>query len=455
MTTCRPGWVVACLASMAGFATAQSTTAPPVPNGDLPSYRAPSDPKISERPVEAFRAPSGTISLRDALAAALVNNPELAAFSWEVRAREARALQAGLLPNPEVATEFEDFGGSGQRRGWHSAQTTVSLAQLVELGGKRAKRYRVASVEADLAGWDYETRRLTVLAAATKAFVAVLATQERLALADDLVRLASQSVQTVAGTVKTGAVSPLEQARAEVARSRAEIDRAQLRHELEEARAALAVTWGARAATFDRVRGELKVLVRPPGLDTLVARATDNPDLARWAAELAQREATLSLEQARRIPDVTVRVGGRQYADNGDGAVVAEFSFPLPLFNRNQGNILDAQYGVAKARAERDAAEAGVHADLARAFEAFAAAYEQAITLRDVAIPKARTVYDGVADAYAKGLFRYIEVLDAQRTLFELRGQYLQATAAYHSAAADLERLTGAPLPHPTAESDR
>lgn len=454
MTTWRPRSVVA-FAMMAGVATAQPTTAPPVPNDDLPSYHAPSDPKMSERPVEAFRAPSGTFTLRDALAAALLNNPELAAFSWEVRGREARALQAGLRPNPEAATEFEDFGGSGQRRGWRSAQTTISLAQLVELGGKRAKRYRLASLDTDLAGWDYETRRLGVLAATTKAFVAVLVVQERLALADDLVRLASQSVQTVAGTVKTGAVSPLEQARAEVARSRAEIDRAQLRHELEEARAALAATWGTRAATFDRVRGELELLMRPPGLDALVARVAANPDLARWAAELAQREAAVSLEEARRIPDVTVRIGGRQYADDGSGAVVAEFAVPLPLFNRNQGNILDAQYRVAKARAERDAAESFVHAELVRVFEAFTAAYEQATTLRDVAIPKSRAVYDGVADGYAKGLFRYIEVLDAQRTLFELRGQYLQATAAYHSAAADLERLTGAPLPHLTTERDR
>ena len=66
--------------------------------------------------------------------------------------------------------------------------------------------------------------------------------------------------------------------------------------------------------------------------------------------------------------------------------------------------------------------------------------------LRDRIIPQAQAVSDGAADAYAKGLFRYLEVLDAQRTLFELRGQHLQALVAYHAAAADLERLTGTPL---------
>ena len=84
------------------------------------------------------RFPTGVIDLRDALAAALLGNPDLAAFSWEVRAREARTLQAGRFPNPELATEFEDFGGSGDRSGWQSAQSTLSLSQLIELGGKRA-----------------------------------------------------------------------------------------------------------------------------------------------------------------------------------------------------------------------------------------------------------------------------------------------------------------------------
>src|SRR5262249_23572429 len=152
------------------------------------------------------------------------------AFSWEVRAREAHTIQAGLLPNPALETEFEDFAGSGFRRGWNVAQSTVGLAQLVELGGKRAKRYRLATLEKDLAGWDYETRRLSVLATTTKAFIAVLVTQDRLALAEELVQLATRTVTTVAGTVKTGAVSPVEQARAEVARAQAEIERAQLAH---------------------------------------------------------------------------------------------------------------------------------------------------------------------------------------------------------------------------------
>jgi cobalt-zinc-cadmium efflux system outer membrane protein len=396
--------------------------------------------------------PSGVIGLRDALAAALLGNPELAAFSREVRAREARTLQAGLLPNPELVAEFEDFGGSGTRRAWESAQTTLSLSQLVELGGKRAKRRRAAALERELADWDYEARRLSVLADVAKAFVKVLETQERLALAADLTRLAERSLATVAATVRTGAVSPVEETRARVALSRSTLDRIQLERDFDAARAALAAMWGAQEVTFERVSGDLRIAAPPPQLNALLSALTRNPDLARWTSELDARKASLAVEEARRIPSIAVQLGGRHYADTEDGALVAGLVLPLPLFDRNQGGILEAQRRLGKARFERAAAETNVSAQLAAAYQALDAAFRRAETLERTTIPEAERLYRGAEDAYTKGLYRYLEVLDAQRTLFELRGERLQALAAYHTAAADLERLTGGSLAELSAE---
>jgi cobalt-zinc-cadmium efflux system outer membrane protein len=423
--------------------------APRSPQRTLPSGEAP-----AEGPAAAAPLPTGVVGLREALAAALRGNPDLAAFSWEVRAQEARALQAGRLPNPELATELEDFAGSGDRRGWESAQTTLSLSQLVELGGKRAKRRRVAALERDLAGWDYEARRLGVLADVTKAFVTLLEIQERLTLTEELARLAERILATVASTVKAGAVSPVEEARARVALSRASLDRAQLEHELDAARTVLAATWGAATVTFEGVRGDLRLVAPPPALEALLATLPQSPDLARWTTELEARKAALGVEEARRIPSPTVRLGGRHFADNDDGALVAEIGLPLPLFDRNQSGILEARRRLGKARAERAAAEAGARAQVVTTYRVFRAAYERARALEGITIPEAEHVHTGAVDAHSKGRYRYLEVLDAQRTLFELRGQYLQALADYHTAAADLERLTGAPLPggHPEGE---
>ena len=100
---------------------------------------------------EQIAEPTGVITLRDAAAFALVNNPELRAFYLEIRAAEARKLQAGLLPNPKIGVEVEEFGGTDERRGFDSAETRIELGQLIELGGKRSKRVRVASLEESLA----------------------------------------------------------------------------------------------------------------------------------------------------------------------------------------------------------------------------------------------------------------------------------------------------------------
>ncbi|MBW2355011.1 MAG: TolC family protein, partial [Deltaproteobacteria bacterium] len=159
----------------------------------------------------------GVIALKDAISTALVRNPDLMAFSIEIRAQEAQMIQAGLFPNPEFQFQSEDFGGSGTRQGFDLTETTVQLSQLIELGGKRSKRKMIASLDRDLAGWDYKSKRADVLTKVTKAFIDVLADQKRVALAKEMVDLAAKVLQTVSARVKAGKVSPIEETRAKVA----------------------------------------------------------------------------------------------------------------------------------------------------------------------------------------------------------------------------------------------
>ena len=134
--------------------------------------------------------PNGIISLGDVLALTLVRNPELSAYSYEIRVREAQALQGNLLPNPELGVRTEEFGGTGDTRGFDGAETTIEVSQLIELADKRAKRTSVAKLDTELADWDYKAKRLDVFTDAAKAYVEVLAAQERMALAEQLNKLA-------------------------------------------------------------------------------------------------------------------------------------------------------------------------------------------------------------------------------------------------------------------------
>ncbi len=167
--------------------------------------------------------PTGVLTLPQAQALALLQHPRLAAFGWEVRAGEARTLQASLPPNPELGIEVENFAGSGELRGFRSAEITIHLSQLIELAGKRQKRTRVAALERDLVAWDYEATRIDVLTQVTQAFVEVLSAQERLRLHLELVRLAEQVLRTAAERVRAGKVSPVEETRAQVALSTSRI----------------------------------------------------------------------------------------------------------------------------------------------------------------------------------------------------------------------------------------
>jgi cobalt-zinc-cadmium efflux system outer membrane protein len=440
---------VALLLVLSSCTTLPVTTTWPEPRplgNDLPVSRPPLQPSGMASGMPRSEEPTGVLVLRQALALALLYNPELAAFSWEVRAGEARTLQAGLLPNPELELEIENVAGSKDLRGFDGAELTLRLSQLIELGGKRVKRVQVAALERDLAAWDYETKRVDVLTQVTQAFVEVLGAQERVAVQEELVRLAEQVLRTVAERVRAGKVSPVEETRASVAVANSRIPLEQARRELEAARQRLVATWGSTTPAFERAEGSLDTLAALPPLAQLMQRVAQNPDLARWVTEMERRQATLALEEARRVPDLTVGGGVRHLQETDANALVMRLAFPLPLFNRNQGGVLEAQYQLAKGAEARRAAAIRVQAGLGEKYAMLAAAFNEATVLHDAVLPGAQRAFDASNEGYRQGKFSFLEVLDAQRTLFEARERYITALAAYHKTVADIERLIGEPL---------
>lgn len=387
--------------------------------------------------------PTGEITLRKALSLALVKNPELAAFSWEVRAQEARALQAGLFPNPELSIEAENFGGSSVAQGFSTAENTVALSQIIKLGGKRKKRSRRVTLNQKLAGWDYETKRLAVLTEVTKLFVEVLAAQERLVLTGQLVNLSERVYSAVTERVKTGKVSPVEETRAWASLSTVRIESERSKRKLESAIKRLAYTWGSSSGTSIQAIGELEDIEPIPSAEQLVQVVSQNPDIGRWNDEISQRQAALELEKSRRIPDLSFSGGSRRLNETDINAFVLEMSLPLTFFNRNQGSIMEAHYRVAKAEEERRTAELGVLSRLAESYESLIISYSEATALRNDVLPSVESAFDAVIAGYDQGKFGYLDVLDAQRTLFEARDQYIEMLATYHKAKADMERLIG------------
>lgn len=386
--------------------------------------------------------PAGELTLSQALAQALARNPELAAFSKEVGAADAARIQSEVFPNPVLEVRGENLGNDRLREDGDRA-TTLQLSQLIELGGKRMARIKAAGMSREVAVLDYEAKRLDVVLSVTRNFVDVLTAQKRLTLAEETADLAGQVLDVVAKRVLAGKVSPVEETRARLARATARVEVEQAERELLAARRRLAATWGSQPSEFLRAAGDLEARPALPALEEIVGRVRDNPDIARWTAETDRRRALAEAEKARAIPDVTVFAEASRFSQFNDDAYLVGISFPLPLFDRNRGGILEAGRRLEKAADEKRAAENRLLADLGQSYQRLSAIRFELETLESTILPGARSAFDAATKGYQLGKFGFLDVLDAQRTLFQARSQHLRALADYQRGFAEIERITG------------
>ncbi len=429
----------------ASVAIAQNTFSGALPERTL-NYSVPSLPEEKK-----------DLTLRDAALLTLQRNPELAAFAKEKRALEGATLQAGLLPNPELSVNVENIGNVQPLIGdINSAKavnqevvqqiTTIRIYQLIELGGKRGARVNAASLGEVLAGQDYEVRRVELIARVANVFTEVLAAQERLQLAEESQQLAQRVVKMVAKRVQAGKVAPIEETRAGVAFSTTRIELEQAQRELAAARKRLTLLWGNASPRFNKALGNLESSVALPAFEALAERALAGPMALRAMKNIEQRKALLDVEQTRRIPNLTVQAGVVSHAQLGGNTAVAAVILPLPLFDRNQGNILQAHQRVDKAIDEQAATELRLRTELTQAYEALSAAQRETDILRDEILPAARSAFEVTNKGYELGKFGFLEVLDAQRTLFQNQVLYVRALANYQRLVNEIERLIAAPL---------
>ena len=412
---------------------------------DMPRYEPPADPEQTN-PRSDVATIGEELILRQALAAALVRNPKLRSLAWEPRIAEAQRLQAGLLPNPTVGVEVEDFAGSGALSGFDSAETTLAFSQLLELGGKRDRRVQAAEGQWAVAALDFEAERLTVLTDTASRFVRVLELQQRVEFAVRAQALAEENRRVIDRRVQAGDVSPIDEIKARLESESARISADRLSRELDAARRELSAMWDATDPEFDVAFGSLDELMPVPLLDALTELVEQHPEVQRWIAETERRSSVVALERARAVPDVTAGAGVRYVEESDDVGLVVAASVPLTIFDRNQGGILAARLRAAQAIDEGRASRRDLATRLVRAHARLTASYHEAKAIDASLLPAATAAYDATRRAYDEGKLPYLDVLDAQRTLFETETQRLEALAEYHAARVQLEGLISEPL---------
>lgn len=367
--------------------------------------------------------------------------PRLAEARAEIARAEGLARQARALPNPTVGIEVENFSGSGPFRGMDMAETTASIEQTIELGGKRSAR--VAVGRADLQAARARAARIQGEFAfdLAAAYAEAEASDRRLQLANDQAALAQEDLRIATALVEAGREADLRRVQAQAALQ-------SVRAGVEEARAARATAFSNLTAL---VGAPAPITSIPVSLLTRAGEAFpavsfDPLGSPGYLAAEAEREAAarrVRAERVRAVPDVTASVGVRRFNGDDASAVVAGISVPFPIFDRNRGNISAAQAELSAAEARLNAARFDAEA-AARSGSARLSAAESRLQAAQEGERTADEAYRLTRVGYEGGKLDLVELLNAQRALAEARAQSINAAVERLSAQAGLARLANA-----------
>jgi len=384
------------------------------------------------------------LTLEDALQRTLMHGPELLAATEELRAVEAEAVLAGRLPDPELSVTLENVAGDGAYQDSDAAELTIELSQPIELGGKRRLRWEAAELGRQLAANGQKLERAGVLATTRQRFIAALSAQEKLTLAKEQAAVTARALEAAEERIKAGKAPAIDRMRLQGQVSLANLAVTQAERTLLTARQVLAASWCAPQADFERVAGNLGDLPSVPPLSAIDASLEQTAEAVNRRIFTELRGVELEQARASRIPDPSLTVGWRQFNETDENAWLLGISLPLPLFSLGQEAVAAAssRYHSAKAREVSDRNRA--RSTLLSAWQALADTRAEAEVLDTQVVPAAMEGFAAAEFGYRAGKFGLLELLDAQRSLFEARQQQLTARTDCHLAAIEWQRLLDA-----------
>jgi len=363
------------------------------------------------------------------------NNPTLAQAAARVRAAQAEWLQAGLYPNPRVgyhATEIGDEKQAGQQGAFASQEFVTA--------GKLRRGRDVAAQAVREAEFACQAQRQRVIHDVRRAFYDVLVAQRTIELTDQLVRIEQESERASEQLFNAKEVSRVDVLQAKIEAETARLLAEKARNRYAAAWRNLAAVTGAGDMQPTPLAGELHdCLTRFTWEESLARVLDENPELAEARAGIARAEAVVCREIAMRIPNVDLLAGAAYDNATRDSIAEVQVGVPLPLFNRNQGNIRKAQAEASVARAEARRIALELQQKLAATFEQYQNAYSQVERYSQEILPNAQTSLDLVTAGYRREEFSYVTLLMAQRTFVQVNLAYVEAIRNLHGAVAAIE----------------
>ena len=294
--------------------------------------------------------------------------------------------------------------------------------------------------------WQRRATRLEVLSEAAIAFITIISAQRRIEIFDEQIESFGTLIPLLEKRVQEGASSPAETLRARVAADLFRVERERAKTQLALARRDLAILMGDSSPHFGKALGRLTNIGQPPPFRDVLQAIEANPQLLRWTAVAAQRNAELLIARLKAIPDPRISAGWRHYQDTNDNAVRLGVSIPIPIFDQNAGNIIAAQETLAKTDAERAINKLVLTSIVGRAYDTLTGALAELKLLRTSIIPNARSASETIQSGYLQGRFTLLELLDVKGSVLQALLREQEALQNFHIAIATIEGLVGNPF---------
>lgn len=391
----------------------------------------------SDMPIPVADMLGGALTLQNLQQLALQHNPSIAearALTWRANGRR---VQAGLYPNPRIGVLSTEIGNEG-----FSGQHGVFIEQEIVRGGKLDSARSVAAVGQQQAEQILAAQERRVLNAVRREFYAVLAADRLQGLAKSLVEVAQRAEQ-LAGLRQERA----EGTRNEVLLARIESENAALilneaenryRSAWQQLRAVIAAPDLRPVPLIGDLDGDVPTLIWADVWSRLVA---ESPQLRHAQLEVDRARKALQRACLEPIPNVTVQAS-TQYDESTDTQFAGvQVGLPLPLFDRNQGNIMAARGELMRASHDAERIEQRLRLRLAEVFEAYAVARTQVARYRDHILPATRESLALSRTAFQVEEISYLELLTAQRTYTQVNQQYVRSLAKLWQSIASLEAM--------------
>jgi cobalt-zinc-cadmium efflux system outer membrane protein len=394
-----------------------------------------------------------SLTLDDALERVASVHPDLRLVDARRPLLEADIETAGLRPPLTAGATLENFAGTRPYRGVDRAELTVTLAGVLERGGKLEARRAVALAHLDTLGPQREVVRLDVLAETARRYLAVTAAQRQRDIALEDIEQRQRAVSAAQQRLTAGASpeSVLLAAQAQLAQARLDRDRA---YQAEEsARLYLAALWNGRDGQFLTVRGDPLALPPLEDFQRLADLLDRTPELAVLAGQGRVQEAELRLAQTARQPDLQWQAGVRQLQGDDATALIAGFSVPLGNSARAAPGIRAAKAAIAVGAVEREAQRSRLYALLAAAHGQYTTARMEVARLDSDVLPRLARAELAAERAWRGGALGPFEWWQLQAMRVDARKRQLDVALQAQQALIEIQRLTGQPLVAATVPS--